>query len=399
MYKKIFQRFASFGVVLGVTVVTLGTSLSKSAASTNPQTKQVTTTEQKRDKNQPPVQPSVIQPSLTQPSVIQPSKFTGSLLKKIPVTSGAWKVARSVAVSPESPEGTGHMIVSGDDRGKVQLWSKQTGELIRTFNGHSNWVQSVAIAPDAKVIASGSVDGTIKLWQPDGKLLLNLKNSRAVYSIGWSPDGKILASGDGNGELKLWKRDGKLIRSIEAHSGNIVSVAISPVKVPTPQGSAKVIASRSFGDEKIKLWNLNTGKLIRSLSGGSVGGVNSLAISPDGKFLAGYFRMKGDTYSDGAVRIWGLETGEVFDTFDVKMNRPHAIAFSPNGKTLAVGGFGSEIQIWSMSAPKSRGNFQIAPSLPYSGHVYSLTFSPDGKTLVGSGAHNGGNVAIWSISE
>ncbi|KST65580.1 hypothetical protein BC008_42430 [Mastigocoleus testarum BC008] len=71
-------------------------------------------------------------------------------------------------------------------------------------------------------------------------------------------------------------------------------------------------------------------------------------IDPNGKFLAGYFRMKGDIYSHGAVIIWGLETGEVFDTFDVKMNRLHTVAFSPVsaaspqgiGKTLVVGGFG-----------------------------------------------------------
>ncbi|MDJ0771848.1 MAG: hypothetical protein QNJ49_00245 [Mastigocoleus sp. MO_167.B18] len=192
--------------------------------------------------------------------------------------------------------------------------------------------------PRWKIIASASIDGTIKLWQPDGKLLLNLQNPRAIYSIAWSPDGKTLISGDGNGKLKFWTREGKLSRSINAHTGNIVSIAFTP--------NGKFIASRSFGDQEIKLWNIKTNKLVHRLTGGSVGGVNSLVIDPNGKFLAGYFRMKGDIYSNGAVRIWGLETGEVFDTFDVKINRPYAIAFSPVsaaspqgiGKTLAVVG-------------------------------------------------------------
>lgn len=111
----------------------------------------------------------------------------------------------------------------------------------------------MAIAPGGKIIASASVDGTIKLWQPNGKLLLNLQNSRAVYSIAWSPDGKILVSGDTN--------------------GNIVSIAFAP--------NGKFLASRSFGYEEIKLWNIIiTNKLVSSLTNGSVGGVNSLVIDP-----------------------------------------------------------------------------------------------------------------------
>ncbi len=165
----------------------------------------------------------------------------------------------------------------------------------RALNGHSNWVQSVAITPDDRAFTSASIDGTIKLWQPDGKLLLNLKNSRAIYSIAWSPDGNNLVSLDSVGKLKLWTRNGKLIRSIDARTGNIMSVVIDP--------NGKFIASRSFGDDKIKLWNIKTGKLIHSLNGGSVGGVNSLAITLNGKFLASYFRREGDIYSDGAIRI------------------------------------------------------------------------------------------------
>ncbi len=74
----------------------------------------------------------------------------------------------------------------------------------------------------------------------------------------------------------------------------------------------------------------------------------------------------------------------MFDTFDVKISRPHAIAFSLDGKILAVGEFGSEIQIWNMSAPKSRGNFQATPSLPHTGHIYSLTCAQHHKSKFGS---------------
>ncbi|NJM23998.1 MAG: WD40 repeat domain-containing protein [Richelia sp. RM1_1_1] len=293
--------------------------------------------------------------------------------KKILVAPGQWKIARSVAVSRD-----GQIIFSGDDRGEVKFLSRDTGKLIRTLSAHSNWVQSIAIAPDDNTIASGSVDGTIKFWNRNGELKSTLRNFKPVYSVFWSPDGQILVSGDGDGRVSLWNRNGKLIRSIKAHSGNVVSVGISP--------NGKIIVSRSFGDEQIKLWDLNTGKLIRSIAAGSVGGVNSLAISPDGKKLAGYF-------SDTGVRIWLLETGKTVETLETEINRPHAIAFSPDSETLAVGGFGSEIEIWSMSTGKKLSNL-FSPD-----HTYSLTFAPDSKTLVGSGGQNRGSVTIWSLQD
>ncbi len=349
MYKKSLKLFTSVAVsaILNITFVNSNTSASTLVTEKNTDAKYSSAANTKQLKNQTPY-------------------------KKILVAPGQWKIARSVAVSRDS-----QIIVSGDDQGEVQFWSRDTGKLIRTLSAHSNWVQSIAIAPDDNTIASGSVDGTIKLWNRNGELKNILRNSKPVYAVVWSPDGQILASGDGDG-ISLWNRNGKLIRSIKAHSGNVVSVAIS--------SNGKIIASRSFGDEQIKLWDLNTGRLIRSIAADSVGGVNSLAISPDGKKLAGYF-------NDQTVKIWLLETGEAVETLDIGINRPHAIAFSPDSETLAVGGFGSEIQIWSVSTSKKLSTL-FSPD-----HTYSLTFAPDSKTLVSSGGQNGGSVTIWSLNE
>ncbi|NJN11439.1 MAG: WD40 repeat domain-containing protein [Richelia sp. RM2_1_2] len=358
MYKKSLKLFTSVAVsaILSIVLINSNTSASTLVTEKNTDAKHSSVENIKQLKNQAPD-------------------------KKILVAPGQWKIARSVAVSRD-----GQIIVSGDDEGKVQFWSRDTGKLIRTLSAHSNWVQSIAIAkrcckqiaPDDQTIASGSVDGTIKFWNRNGELKNTLRNVKPVYAIVWSPDGQILASGDGDGRVSLWNRNGKLIRSIKAHSGNVVSVAITP--------NDKIIASRSFGDEQIKLWDLNTGKLIRSIAAGSVGGVNSLAVSPDGKKLAGYF-------NDETVKIWLLETGETVETLDIGINRPHAIAFSPDSKTLAVGGFGSEIQIWSMSTSEKLSSL-FSPD-----HTYSLTFAPDSKTLVASGGQNGGSLTIWSLNE
>jgi WD40 repeat protein len=85
------------------------------------------------------------------------------------------------------------------------------GKELRTFTGHSNWVSSVAFAPDGKTIASGSSDNTIKLWNLEGKELRTfMGHSNWVLSVAFSPDGKTIASGSYDNSIKLWDIDPEL---------------------------------------------------------------------------------------------------------------------------------------------------------------------------------------------
>src|SRR6266508_1035921 len=100
-------------------------------------------------------------------------------------------------------------------------------------------------------------------------------NSGIVYSVAFSPDGKMLASGSHEQVVKLWDvGTGNLIRSFMGHRNTIHSVAFSP--------DGKTLASGS-SDHKVKLWDVSTGKLIRSYDGQDF---NAVAFSPDGKTLA-----------------------------------------------------------------------------------------------------------------
>ena len=210
----------------------------------------------------------------------------------------------SVAFSPD-----GKMLASGSDYGHpIQLWNVENGTEIRSLTGHSGSARSVTFSPDGKTLASGSVDSTIKLWNvEDGTEIRSFTghSSRPVTSVAFSPDGKTLASGSDDQTIKLWKvEDGEDIRTIKLwkveygekpdffdNSGRVRSVAFSP--------DGKTLASGSW-DNKVKLWKVEDGTEIRSLTGHSRDYVYSVAFSPDGKTLA-------SGSQDETIKLWRAE--------------------------------------------------------------------------------------------
>ncbi|MEH1865449.1 MAG: serine/threonine-protein kinase [Nostoc sp.] len=176
--------------------------------------------------------------------------------------------------------------VTGD---VIHLFSSATGQLIRTLNGHSSWVYSVAISSDGQTLASGSGDKTIKLWNlQTGREIRTLNgHSSWVNSVAISSDGQTLASGSEDYTIKLWNlQTGREIRTLNGHSSWVKSVAIS--------SDGQTLASGS-GDKTIKLWEISTGKEIHSLT--HFDKVLSVAFTPNGNWLAA-----GD--DSGNIKIW-----------------------------------------------------------------------------------------------
>jgi WD40 repeat protein len=120
----------------------------------------------------------------------------------LPVRTLGFGVVASVVFSPD-----GRYLAVGTGGGSsVQLIDTSSWQVIRTFEGHTSWVNSVAFSPDGRLLASGSDDDTIKLWEvASGSLVRSLSgHTDGVNSVAFSPDGRLLASGSADETIKLW---------------------------------------------------------------------------------------------------------------------------------------------------------------------------------------------------
>jgi WD40 repeat protein len=246
--------------------------------------------------------------------------------------------------------------------------------LARTITAHRGPGREVAFSPDGQILATSSVDSTVKLWRvPDGKLLRTLPHPEGVTSIAFSPDGTQIVSGSYDSKVRVWRlSDGALSRTLAGHVGTVWSVAFSP--------DGTLIAS-SGEDRTVKLWRASDGALTNTLKGHTLN-VWSIAFSPNGQLLAsGSF--------DKTIKLWRVDTGALVRTLTGSKEAVVHIDFSPDGQLIASGGDDTQIRLWRVA------DGTIARTLSGSDHVYSVAFSRDGKWLVSGGRARGNLATLW----
>ncbi|MEP6516779.1 AAA-like domain-containing protein [Microcoleus vaginatus] len=278
--------------------------------------------------------------------------------------SGHQAAVMTVDISPDSK-----LIASASVDKTVKIW-RRDGTEIATLTGHQALVRRVKFSPDGQLIASGSDDGTVKLWKLDGTLLKTFQgNSLAVWGVAFSPDGQIIASTSQDNTVKLWKLDGTLLKTFPARTGGaLTSLAFSP--------DGKIIASTS-GDKTIKLWKLD-GTFLRSLVGHTAV-VCSVAFSPDGKTIV-------SVSGDKTIKVWKLD-GTLLRTLVGHTAVISSAEFSPDGQKIVSGSRDKTVKIW---------NIDGTGLTTFSGHsasIWDLAWSPDGSYIASAGAEN--TVRLW----
>lgn len=248
---------------------------------------------------------------------------------------------------------------------------------VYTLVGHTDGVASVAFSPDGVLLASSSWDRMIKLWEvatgKEVRTLISVDDAGGrflVSSVAFSPSSRLLAS-DSRNRIKLWDvTTGQLLRTLAGHADLINSVAFSP--------DGRLLASGSR-DDTIKLWEVATGQEVRTLSG-HAGSVNSVAFSPDGRLLA-------SGSSDTTIKLWEVATGSLVRTLSGHIYGVNSVAFSPDGQLLASGSSDQTLRLWNPVTGQELHVLISPGSGPESGHIESIesvAFSPDGRLVAGA---------------
>ncbi|MEL6927221.1 MAG: AAA-like domain-containing protein [Cyanobacteria bacterium J06600_6] len=240
-----------------------------------------------------------------------------------------------------------------------------------TFSGHQDIILGVSYSPDGQLVASGSGDTTVKIWQRNGKLLKTIRGHEdSVQDVVFSPDGQTIASGSEDRTVRFWNQDGKLIKTLDAHEGTVNRLAYTR--------DGKIFGSVSE-DKTARLWN-QAGQPLQVLEGHQ-SGVTAIAFSQDGQYVA-----TGDR--NGKLKLWNT-TGELIRTINAYESPLRGIDFAPDGKTIVTGGDENEVKIWQTNG------LLLNTLAGYDAPVTAVKFAPDGRTI-GTSSWDG-SIKLWSL--
>ena len=286
------------------------------------------------------------------------------------------RVVNALAIAP-----TGQAIATANSDSTVQLWDRQTGEVLHTFaqrlgfgDGHRDAATAVIFHPDGQTLFSASQDGTVKQWDLDSYRLRQSFQQPGwqVTTIALTPDGEQLIAADTTGRISLWQiSEGKRLVDLTRHSGAVNQVRVSP------QGDRLV----SVGEAgTLRLWALPTGQLLHTWTAKT--GLRALVLNATEPAV-----VTGDRR--GAVTLWSLTDFDQYQQLGQHQDAVSAIALSPNGRWLAIGSRDGEIYLWDW-----RGDWPTRLCvLRHDWTVCDLVFTPDSQTLISSAADE--TIRFW----
>jgi RNA polymerase sigma factor (sigma-70 family) len=303
--------------------------------------------------------------------------------KKLDVFGAPRWIGSCAAFSPD-----GKLLARGGADQRVHLWDwKKRQEILQTQR-HGDRIRCVAFAPDGTALVSVADASPIHLWDPSsGKPKIALAgHQERLLSAAYTPDGRMIVTCAWDGTARLWDaRTGQEIRQLEvAPMTEKVDQSRDPEmlgKVVVSPDSKQAAVSR--GDEIVVICGLATGKEVRRYKG------MSLAFSPDGKVVAvGSRGTSGKSFNVGIIRLYERAAGELRRELAGHLTPVVGLAFTSDGQALVSHGmvfFGARfgepgesetkhVRLWDLATSKERR------ALAVGSHPSRMALAPDGRT-------------------
>lgn len=285
--------------------------------------------------------------------------------------SGTFDPVECVAFGPD-----GWFIAGGDAGGSIILWDAETGEVADSLLGHYQTVACLAWGNDSSQLASASTDGMVIIWNLDTlQPRFEIEAHEGyVLDIAYDFEGERIAT-VGDNHIGVWNAEtGELI--VRLTSADEQSFPSSVCFLP----GGKQLATGD-ADHTLKIWSIETGKVTQTLAGHRAE-IAQVAIRSDGREIA-------TAGGDGDIRLWDVETGECTRVFaNAHVGGVFSLAYSPDGIQLASGGYDRLVKVWSLYT-----DAEVLTLKGHSQYVRSVSFNRAGNLVV-SGA---GDAKIWNV--
>lgn len=270
----------------------------------------------------------------------------------------------------------GKLIATGSRDETIRLWDAETGQCMKTLPCPGSWVQTVVFSPDGQYLVSGGSDGAIRLWELETSCCQRMWKGHCdrILALKFSDDGQMLVSNSTDQTTRVWDfASGDCLHTWEIPINWTLAMDLSP------DGSTLVTGSDG---KLVKLWDLATGNCRFTLPDYR-SHVWSVAFDPDGQaFLT--------ASDDKTVKLWDVATGDCLQTWLGHSHFVWLASFSPDGQTVVSASNDQTVKVWDVASGQC-----LQTLTTYSNWIQSVAFSPDGEYLVSSGEDQ--QVRLWQI--